>query len=171
MICYQPLPSAGIHIDCSCSQIRDKGGNAAYMVRQLYQKYLLPFEDNRSKRDSSASVGQSKPGAAKVSTYDRIVAAANGKEDIEVLGAVAALMDAPAAPEGRAPLVKRQKLDSAEVCSLQIKISSNMPFKRPMRRARILASNRGHLLTWTPGQYFDVRYARLETKMQLNKHA
>lgn len=96
-------------------QIRDKGGNAAYMVRQLYQKYLLPFDEYRSKRDSSAAVRQSKPGAATISTYDRIVAAANGKEDMEVLGAVAALMDAPAAPECPAHLAKRQKLEPNEV--------------------------------------------------------
>ena len=85
------------------------------MVRQLYQKYLLPFEEYRSKRDLSAAARQPKPGEAKVSTYDRIVAAANGKEDIEVLGAVAALMDAPAAAEGHAPFTKRQKLEPVEV--------------------------------------------------------
>lgn len=85
------------------------------MVRQLYQKYLLPFDEYRSKRDSSAEARQSKPGKATVSTYDRIVAAANGKEDMDVLGAVAALMDAPAAAEDHAPLAKRPKLEPLEV--------------------------------------------------------
>ena len=97
-----------------CSQIRDKSGNAAYMVRQLYQKYLLPLE-YRQKRDSSAAASQSKPGMTTVSTYDRIVAAANGKEDMDVLGAVAALMDAPGAAEEHAHLAKRLKLESSEV--------------------------------------------------------
>ena len=80
------------------------------MVRQLYQKYLLPFEEHRSKRETPATTSYSSPVAASMTTYDRIVAERKGREDIEVLGAVAALMDAPV---GHAQ--KRPKLDSPEV--------------------------------------------------------
>ena len=98
-------------------QIRDKSGNAAYMVRQLYQKYLLPFEEYRSKKDSQPAAGLASTSVPSTSTFDRIMAAANGKGDMEVLGAVAALMDAPAA-EGHAH--KRLKLEPKEVSALQI---------------------------------------------------
>lgn len=103
--------SAADLTDSLCLQIRDKGGNAAYMVRQLYQKYLLPFDDYRLKKDSNPA-GRQSPSAPSISTFERIVAEAHGKEDMDVLGAVAALMDAPSA-EGRAP--KRQKVEVLEV--------------------------------------------------------
>lgn len=96
------------HIKTQGLQIRDKGGNAAYMVRQLYQKYLLPFEEHRAKRESVVPVSTAVEGS--MTTFDRIVAERKGKEDIEVLGAVAVLMDAPS---GHAQ--KRLKLDTNEV--------------------------------------------------------
>lgn len=93
-------------------QIRDKGGNAAYMVRQLYQKYLLGFDEHRLQQETSPAARQPSPGKDSISTFDRIVAEAKGKPDMDVLGAVAALMDAPVA---QCHPHKRQKLDPAEV--------------------------------------------------------
>lgn len=75
-------------------QIRDKAGNAAYMVRQLYQKHLVPYEEYRAQRPNAPARSEAQE-QQKMTAFEKMVAAANGKEDIDVLGAVAALMDAP----------------------------------------------------------------------------
>lgn len=82
------------------------------MVRQLYQKYLLPFDEYRAKRDSSVAAKLADPASSSMTTFDKIVAAASGNEDIDVLGAVAVLMDAPASETHPS---KRFKLDAAAV--------------------------------------------------------
>jgi len=75
-------------------QIRDKAGNAAYMVRQLYQKHLVPYEEYRAQQHNAPARSVAKE-PQKMTAFEKMVAAAKGKEDIDVLGAVAALMDAP----------------------------------------------------------------------------
>jgi hypothetical protein len=64
------------------------------MVRQLYQKHLVPYEEYRALRPNPLARNEAQ-GPHKMTAFEKMVAAANGKEDIDVLGAVAALMDAP----------------------------------------------------------------------------
>lgn len=92
--------------------MRDKNGNAGYVVRQLYQKHLLGFEDRRSKQPESSRPLAANAGAMEAAnSYERIVAAAKGEVDIELLGAVAVLMDVPC----ETAAATRPKPDLAEV--------------------------------------------------------
>ena len=91
--------------------MREKNGNAPYIVRQLYQKHLLGYEERCNKRGGSYKRPSPAAASNNLSSFERIVAAANGKEDIEVLGAVAALMDVPTTENAAR---KRRKLDPAE---------------------------------------------------------
>ena len=93
-------------------QVRDKSGNAAYTIRQLYQKHLLQYEEHCAKHPQKTAPAPSftakEPAPKEVSEFDRMVAAASGKEDMDLLGAVAALMDVPSSD---ALPNKRLKLD------------------------------------------------------------
>ena len=64
------------------------------MVRQLYQKHLVPYEEYRAQQPSAPVRSAAKEPQA-MTAFEKMVASAKGKEDIDVLGAVAALMDAP----------------------------------------------------------------------------
>jgi hypothetical protein len=39
---------------CQCLQLEDKSGNAAFSLRKLYEKLLLPFDDHSHKRAAGA---------------------------------------------------------------------------------------------------------------------
>lgn len=81
-------------------------------MRQLYQKHLLGYEERCNRRTNNQKAASPVTAARELMDLEKMVAASNGKEDIDVLGAVAALMDVTTS---ECAAHKRLKLDPAQV--------------------------------------------------------
>lgn len=92
--------------------MREKSSNAAYAVRQLYQKHLLGYEQQCTQRAEGSKRKSRETSPTARNKLDEMVAAANGTPDMELLGAVAALMEVPATERAAN---KRLKLDASGV--------------------------------------------------------
>ena len=74
---------------------KDKSSNMAYALRQVYVKHLVQYENHCHHRPAAEDVGLTPPAdtSGGLSDFDKMVA--NSEDDLDVLGAVAALMDVP----------------------------------------------------------------------------
>lgn len=101
-------------------QLDDKSNNAAYTLRQVYQKHLLAYEEYDRDRETSAEASQCPPAnsgskASKRSSEPRD----DAEEAADILNAIMGLSSLPQ-PE-HAPAVKRAK-SVGMVCATPLKL-------------------------------------------------
>ena len=109
-------------------QLDDKSNNAAYTLRQVYQKHLLPYEEYDRDRETSAEASQCPPAnsgskASKRSSEPRD----DAEEAADILNAIMGLSSLPQ-PE-HAPAVKRAK-SVGMVCATPLKLVGSLASAR-----------------------------------------
>ncbi|KAA6416700.1 MAG: lysine-specific demethylase 5C-like, partial [Trebouxia sp. A1-2] len=88
-------------------QLEDKSNNAAYTLRQVYQKHLLAFEEYDREREDSADASQGPPGHAGLATTKRFSEPRDDAE--EAADILNAIMGLSSFPQEQAPPRKRAK--------------------------------------------------------------
>jgi len=88
-------------------QLEDKSNNAAYTLRQVYQKHLLAFEEYDREREDSADASQGPPGHAGLAAIKRLSEPRDDAE--EAADILNAIMGLSSFPQEQAPPRKRAK--------------------------------------------------------------
>ena len=89
-------------------QLDDKSNNAAYTLRQVYQKHLLAYEEYDKDREGSAEASQCQPATSSSKAIRRVSEPRDDAEEAaDILNAIMGLSSLP--QQEHAPPKKRAK--------------------------------------------------------------